>query len=198
MAPPSAPKSCVGTGWLNLSRLSMLPRQGALRIKCENSRKGFIFCNVIYTDHMEYGPRALGARSILASSTQASINDKLNRRLSRTEFMPFTPVVSENDASQIFELSALNLYAARFMTITCSVRPEWRTRIPAVVHVETTARPQVIQREWYPLYFGILDCYKRNTELPVLTNTSFNIHEEPIINNLAEFADALADDWRRN
>ena len=147
---------------------------------------------------MEYGPRALGARSILASSTQASINDKLNRRLSRTEFMPFTPVVSENDASQIFELSALNLYAGRFMTIICSVRPEWLTRIPAVVHVDNTARPQVIRREWNALYFGILDCYKRNTELPVLINTSFNFHEEHIINNLTEFADALADDWRRN
>ncbi len=149
----------------------------------------------IYTDRMEYGPRALGARSILASSTDASINDELNRRLSRTEFMPFAPVVSEDDAPLIFELSALNMYAARFMTITCSVRPEWRERIPAVVHVDNTARPQVIvRREWNPLYFDILDCYKRKTGIPVLINTSFNIHEEPIINSPTECADALAGD----
>ena len=147
---------------------------------------------------MEYGPRALGARSFLASPTEASINDELNRRLSRTEFMPFAPVVGEDDASQIFELSALNLYAARFMTITCSVRPEWRKRIPTVVHVDSTARPQVIRREWNALYFGILDRYKRNTGIPVPINTSFNIHEEPIINNPAECADALAEDRRRN
>ncbi|MDE0310229.1 MAG: hypothetical protein OXI60_10425 [Acidiferrobacterales bacterium] len=147
----------------------------------------------IYTNRMEYGPRALGARSIMASPTDASINDELNRRLSRTEFMPFAPVVNEDDASRVFELSALNLYAARFMTITCSVRPQWRERIPAVVHVDNTARPQVIRREWNPLYSDILNCYKRNTGIPVLINTSFNIHEEPIINSPCECADALAD-----
>ena len=147
----------------------------------------------IYTGRMEYGPRALGARSILAAPTDASINDILNQRLSRTEFMPFAPVVAEKDASEIFELSGLNNYAARFMTITCQVRREWRERIPAVVHVDSTARPQVIRREWNPLYFDILNQYKGNTGIPVLINTSFNIHEEPIINNPAECADALAD-----
>ena len=171
-----------------LIRISDQPVESAARLIEQGS------VVAIYTDRMEYGPRALGARSILASPTEASINDELNRRLSRTEFMPFAPVVGEDDASQIFELSALNLYAARFMTITCSVRREWRERIPAVVHVDSTARPQVIRREWNPLYFDILDRYKRNTGIPVLINTSFNIHEEPIINNPAECADALADD----
>ena len=147
----------------------------------------------IYTDRMEYGPRALGARSILASATDSSINDILNKRLSRTEFMPFAPVVAESDATEIFELSKLNMYAARFMTITCAVRQDWRERIPAVVHVDNTARPQVIRRDWNPLYFDILECYKRNTGIPVLINTSFNIHEQPIINSPAECADALAD-----
>ena len=147
----------------------------------------------IYTDRMEYGPRALGARSILASATDSSINDILNKRLSRTEFMPFAPVVAESDAAEIFELSKLNMYAARFMTITCAVRQDWRERIPAVVHVDNTARPQVIRRDWNPLYFDILERYKRNTGIPVLINTSFNIHEQPIINSPAECADALAD-----
>ena len=148
----------------------------------------------VYSNRMEYGPRALGARSILASAVDSSINDILNRRLSRTEFMPFAPVVSEYDATEVFELSGVNMYATRFMTITCTVRSDWRERIPAVVHVDNSARPQIIRRDWNPLYFDILDCYKRNTGIPVLINTSFNIHEEPIINSPAECADALADD----
>ena len=147
----------------------------------------------IYSDRMEYGPRALGARSILAAATDESINDILNRRLSRTEFMPFAPVVAEDDATKVFQLSNSNMYAARFMTTTCTVHTEWRSRIPAVVHVDNTARPQVIRREWNPLYFDILEAYKHNTGIPALINTSFNVHEEPIVNNPTECANALAD-----
>ena len=147
----------------------------------------------IYGNRMEYGPRALGARSILAAATDDSINDILNHRLSRTEFMPFAPVVAEEDAVRVFELSRANMYAARFMTTTCLVHPEWRKRIPAVVHVDNTARPQVIRREWNPLYFDILAAYKQNTGIPVLINTSFNVHEEPIVNSPEECANALAD-----
>lgn len=146
----------------------------------------------IFTSGMEYGPRALGARSILAAPVDAHINDVLNERLGRTEFMPFAPVVAEDDVDDIFELDKAMRYAARFMTITCPVREAWRARIPAVVHVDGTARPQVIRREWNPLYFDILEGYKRATGIPVLVNTSFNAHEEPIINTPAECADALA------
>ena len=99
----------------------------------------------IFTAGMEYGPRALGARSILAAATDAGINQTLNDRLGRTEFMPFAPVVAEDDADTLFELSAATRYAARFMTVTCPVRPQWRPRIPAVVHVDGTARPQIIR-----------------------------------------------------
>ena len=85
----------------------------------------------IYNGRMEYGPRALGARSILASPADPDINQKLNQRLKRSEFMPFAPVIAESDASDVFDIGAVNRYAAHFMTISCSVRPEWRSGFPA-------------------------------------------------------------------
>ncbi|MBM3522235.1 MAG: hypothetical protein FJX57_04695 [Alphaproteobacteria bacterium] len=145
----------------------------------------------IYARGMEYGPRALGARSILAAPTDARINTELNDRLERSEFMPFAPVVRVQDARVIFDLPAASLYAARFMTITCNVREAWRARIPAVVHVDGTARPQVIERAANPLYYDILSAYAEASGIPVLINTSFNVHEEPIINTPAECLKAL-------
>jgi carbamoyltransferase len=147
----------------------------------------------IYTRGMEYGPRALGARSIMASALDGQINQILNDRLSRSEFMPFAPVVMSEDADSVFDLTPATRYAARFMTVTCGVKDEWRNRIPAVVHVDGTARPQVIERTHNPLYYDILAAYKALTGVPVLVNTSFNVHEEPIINNPQECAGALAD-----
>lgn len=145
----------------------------------------------LYLGRSEYGPRALGARSILAAPTDARVNDWLNKRLSRTEFMPFAPVVSAERAEDIFEIRPSMLYTARFMTITCNVRPEWRDRIPAVVHIDGTARPQIIVRRQNPLYYDILKAYEKRTGIPVLINTSFNAHEEPIINTPRECAAAL-------
>lgn len=147
----------------------------------------------LYSHGMEYGPRALGARSILASPADAGINDSLNKRLQRTEYMPFAPVIAEEDAAQVFGISDLNRYAARFMTITCATRAKWRERIPAVVHVDGTARPQVIRREPNPVYYDVLAAFKARTGLPVLINTSFNVHEEPIINRPEECLRALTD-----
>jgi carbamoyltransferase len=148
----------------------------------------------LYTQAMEYGPRALGARSILASPADAAINDTLNKRLARSEFMPFAPVIAAEDAGAVFELGPATRYAARFMTITCAVRDDWRKRIPAVVHVDGTARPQVIERATNPTYYDIVSRFKALTGLPAMINTSFNVHEEPIINTPAECARALLDD----
>jgi carbamoyltransferase len=147
----------------------------------------------IYTGRMEFGPRALGARSILANPARRETHDLLNQRLERSEFMPFAPVISANRAGDVFDVGPANAYTARFMTITCDVRPAWRERIPAVVHVDGSARPQVIERAPNPLYFDILQAFERATGLPVLVNTSFNVHEEPIVNRPDECALALSD-----
>ena len=147
----------------------------------------------IYVGRMEHGPRALGARSIIANPTDPTINDRLNQRLDRSEFMPFAPYVLEEDAERVFDITPVNRYAARFMTITCAVKPDWRARIPAVVHVDDTARPQIVREADNPLFAAILRRFRERTGIPVLINTSFNVHEEPIVNRPEECRQALVD-----
>lgn len=148
----------------------------------------------IYHGAMEMGPRALGARSIIASPEQRNINDSLNERLDRTEFMPFAPYVLAEDISEVFEVDSRTLEACKFMTVTANVREKYRDVIPAVVHVDGTARPQVVYREKTALYYDILKGFKEKTGMPCLVNTSFNAHEEPIINTPEEALQALSDD----
>ena len=148
----------------------------------------------IFSARMEFGPRALGARSIMASPLRRDINDSLNQRLDRSEFMPFAPVIAAEDAREVFDVNDVNEYACRFMTITCDVKREWSERIPAVVHVDNTARPQVIERADNPLYYDILATFKGISGLPAAVNTSFNVHEQPIINTPEEAAKALVED----
>ena len=116
------------------------------------------------------------------------------RRLGDSEFMPFAPAVAPEDVDEVFNLNPGERYAPRFMTITCDVHPSWRDRIQAVEHVEGTARPQIIERAINSLYVFILAGFKQANGLPGLINTSFNVHEELIINTLDECAQALADD----
>ena len=120
-----------------------------------------------------------------------AVNEWLNKWLKRTEFMPFAPVVRAERADAVFDLPASLRYAADFMTTTCVVRPEWRARLPAIVHVDDTARPQVVRREQNPLYYDIVANYEALTGLPALINTSFNAHEEPIVNTPGEAVAAL-------
>lgn len=134
-----------------------------------------------YDGRMEYGPRALGNRSILYQPTDPSVNDWLNKRLVRTEFMPFAPVTMVEYADQCYEDLDGARYPAHFMTITFDCTPWMKDRCPAVVHVDGTARPQLVDREANPGYYGILEEYHKLTGLPSLINTSFNMHEEPIV-----------------
>jgi carbamoyltransferase len=147
----------------------------------------------IYTGRMEYGPRALGNRSILASPVAREINDSINKRLDRSEFMPFAPAVLEEHAAGVFDLHQGNSYAARFMTITCAVHPSWRERIAAVVHVDGSARPQIVRESDNSLYFRVISRFYERTGLPVLVNTSFNVHEEPIIDTPDQALRALVE-----
>ncbi len=148
----------------------------------------------IYCGAMELGPRALGARTIVASPADRGVNDSINKRLQRTEFMPFAPVVRECDADDVFAINGCNRYACRFMTITTEVKDSWKDRIPAVVHVDGTARPQIIDRDDNPLYYDIITEFKGISGIPCVVNTSFNAHEEPIINTPQEALNALTDD----
>jgi carbamoyltransferase len=134
-----------------------------------------------FQGRMEFGPRALGNRSMLARPTESAINDWLNERLDRSEFMPFAPSVLAEHADALFEGVAKARHTAEFMTITFDVRPEWRARIPAVVHVDGTARPQLVRAATNPLYHKLISAYHALSGIPLVLNTSFNVHEEPIV-----------------
>jgi len=130
---------------------------------------------------LELGPRALGHRSILYQTSDASVNDWLNKRLDRTEFMPFAPVTLDRVADECYVGLDRCRHSAEFMTITCECTPKMRQESPAVVHLDGTARPQLIRPEIEPFYTDLLERYFAITGIPSLINTSFNMHEEPIV-----------------
>ncbi|HEY7317357.1 MAG TPA: carbamoyltransferase C-terminal domain-containing protein [Candidatus Binatia bacterium] len=134
-----------------------------------------------FNGRMEYGPRALGNRSILYQTTDKSVNDWLNKRLKRTEFMPFAPVTLKEYARLCYKNITGAESPARFMTITFDCTDWMKQQCPAVVHIDGTARPQLIDRDSNPSYYKILDEYRKITGLPSIVNTSFNMHEEPIV-----------------
>ena len=130
---------------------------------------------------MEYGPRALGNRSILYQATDPTVNYWMNDALKRTEFMPFAPIVMAEHVQMCFKNIRCAENTARFMTITFDCT-EWMARTsPGVVHVDNTARPQLLSKSDNPSMYKILAEYYRLTGLPCLINTSFNMHEEPIV-----------------
>jgi carbamoyltransferase len=131
---------------------------------------------------------------MLARPTDAEINKTLNARLARTEFMPFAPSVQEEHAAAIFDNAAKSADCLPFMTITCNVKADWRARIPAVVHVDGTARPQTVSKDANPLYWKLIEAYRARSGIPLVLYTSFNVHEEPIVCFPANAVQALAED----
>src|SRR5436190_10241876 len=126
----------------------------------------------------EFGPRALGNRSILADPRKAEMKDKLNSRVKhRQAFRPFAPAVLAEKASEIFEGDA----ESPFMLLTKRVRPQWRDKVPAIVHVDGTARVQTVRREHNERLYRLLEDFEAITGVPVLLNTSFNVKGEPIV-----------------
>jgi len=136
-----------------------------------------------YNGAMEWGPRALGNRSILARPTDKAINDTLNQRLQRTEFMPFAPSMIDEDTGDFLEDYSHDHIAAKYMTITYNVVPSAIDRIQAAVHIDGTARPQVVFEKDNPTFYNIIKAYKKHSGFGVVINTSFNMHEEPIVNS---------------
>ncbi len=134
-----------------------------------------------FDGRMEYGPRALGNRSILYHGRDPGVNQWLNQRLGRTEFMPFAPVTLHEHAARCYTGLDGAEDAAEFMTITCDCTDWMKQNCPAAVHVDGTARPQLIRRDVNPGYYDIVAAYERLSGVPCLINTSFNMHEEPIV-----------------
>jgi len=135
----------------------------------------------------EYGPRALGHRSLLAAPHAVAMRDRLNRDIKhREDFRPFAPVVTAEAADRYFELPAGGARLARFMSGVFPVRPEWRAKLAAVTHVDGSARVQVLERSMAPRLHALLEAYGRLSGIPVLLNTSFNVAGEPIVNTALE------------
>jgi carbamoyltransferase len=126
---------------------------------------------------MEWGPRSLGNRSILADPRRSEMRDILNAKIKRREmFRPFAPSILEDAAAEYFTQS----HPSPFMLMAYSVRPEKRCSIPATTHVDGTGRLQTVNQRQNPLYYQLISEFRRQTDVPVLLNTSFN-ENEPVV-----------------
>jgi carbamoyltransferase len=147
---------------------------------------------------MEFGPRALGGRSIIGDARSAKMQSLMNLKIKyRESFRPFAPSVLREDVSEWFELDTDSPYMLLVANVASSKRKEmtpeqnalWgieklnvpRSDIPAVTHVDYSARIQTVRRETNPLYWKIIDAFKNLTGCPVIVNTSFNVRGEPIV-----------------
>ena len=131
-----------------------------------------------FQGRMEFGPRALGSRSILADPRDPEMNAKVNNAVKFREWWrPFAPSLKKEAAPRYLE----SAYDSPFMILTAQVRNEKRAAIPAVTHVDGSARPQTVEREVNPLYYRLIDEFGRITGVPVVMNTSFNLRGEAIV-----------------
>ena len=148
----------------------------------------------LFQGRMEFGPRALCNRSIIYHCFDEGINASLNKRLQRTEFMPFAPATAEELAPECYINWEPNHLASRYMTITYNCSKEMVKNSPAVVHIDDTARPQIISASDNPLMHEILLLWYKDSGGMSLVNTSFNKHEEPIVCSPKDAVDAIVQD----
>jgi carbamoyltransferase len=136
-----------------------------------------------FQGRMEFGPRALGARSILANPTDPGMKDVVNAKIKHREpFRPFAPSVLDEATATYFDLDGRDTRReSPFMLLTARVRPDKQHLLPAVTHVDGTARVQTVSRTQNPLYYDVIDAFGRLTGVPVVLNTSFNVRGEPIV-----------------
>ncbi len=138
-----------------------------------------------FQGRMEFGPRALGTRSILASPMSTSMQSRLNELKDREDFRPVAPVVLEEEAHNWFSMSGNNEgkehIVSPFMLFVFDVLPDKAHLIPAVRHIDGTARIETINRQQHPLYYNLIRAFQQRTGVPVLVNTSFNTRGEPIV-----------------
>lgn len=139
----------------------------------------------IFQGRAEWGPRALGNRSILADPRSYSMKDTVNLKIKfREPFRPFAPAIPEERAEEFFDFpGAAQHYPPRFMLMVTPVKEDKRAVIPAVTHEGGTGRIQTIRRELNPRYYGLIERFGEATGVPVLLNTSFNLRGEPIVNS---------------
>ncbi len=166
----------------SLLRWSKLPWRASDRLEEETA--ALLAGNRIvgwFQGRMEFGPRALGARSILASPLEASMQARLNQLKDREDFRPVAPVVLQDRIGEWFEPAHAEASVAPFMTFVHRVRKDRARRIPAVTHVDGTARVQTVALAQNPRYYETIRHFGERTGVPVLVNTSFNSRGDPIV-----------------
>ena len=161
------------------------------KVVAQNLSRGRVIA--CFQGRMEFGPRALGNRSILCQASDPTINKWLNKRLKRTEFMPFAPLTLKEHSHKYYKNISKNLNAAKFMTITYDCTKLMLKQSPAAVHIDKTARPQIMDKKTNPILYKILKEYYAITGIPNIINTSFNMHEEPIVCNPKDAIRAFLD-----
>jgi carbamoyltransferase len=150
------------------------PAEAAVSAILENKVVGW------FQGRAEVGPRALGARSILANPTDGGNLDRVNLHVKRREpWRPLAPSVLEERFFDLFDMRVLSPY----MLIAGGVKNDWRAKLPAVVHVDGSARPQAVNRKTNPLYHQLLTTLQARAGIPAVLNTSFNLDDEPLVNS---------------
>jgi carbamoyltransferase len=144
-----------------------------------------------FQGRMEFGPRALGARSILASPLHAEMQARINELKDREDFRPVAPAVPEEDLGDWFTPALANGGQARFMLFIYDVIKAQAARIPAACHADLTARVQTVTAQASPRYHALLKAFGALTGVPVLINTSFNVRGEPVVCSPKDALDAF-------
>jgi len=133
-----------------------------------------------FQGRMEYGPRALGNRSILANPTMRNIKDRLNKIIKKREgFRPFAPAVLMEKAQMYFDIP----YSAplEYMLSTCNVKPEFQNVLHGITHFNHSARVQTVAQKKAPLFYELIECFGKLSNVYCLVNTSFNVKDQPIV-----------------
>jgi carbamoyltransferase len=145
-----------------------------------------------FQGRMEFGPRALGSRSILADPRDPNMRDRINALVKKREaFRPFAPVVATEAASRVFDIQPGDEETFANMLFVMPVRPAFREKLPAITHVDGSARAQTVAKEQNPRLWQLLTEFEKRSGLPVLLNTSFNVKGQPIVCTPKEAVDTF-------
>ena len=141
-----------------------------------------------FQGRFEWGLRALGHRSIIADPRREEMKDVFNTKIKfREPYHPFAPSVLEDRASKLFDLPEVERhYPNRFMLYVVNVKDDAKAKLPAITHVDGSARLQTVRQDTSPLYYRLIDKFGQATGVPVVLNTSFNLHAEPIVTSPAD------------
>lgn len=145
-----------------------------------------------FQGRMEFGPRALGNRSILANPRDSDMRSRINHLVKKREaFRPFAPAVTAETAVQYFDIREGEEPTYAHMLFVAQVRQQYQHQLPAITHVDGSARVQTVQREDNPRFWGLLNAFGKVAGLPILLNTSFNVQGQPVVRTPAEAVDTF-------